>query len=400
MPENKNSPALRFPGFNEPWKKMKLSDIYKFYSTNSLSRENLNYDGGDVYNIHYGDIHTKYQTIFNINNERVPFINRNVEIRKIPEENYCQEQDLIIADASEDYEAIGKAIEIDNLAGKKVLAGLHTFLARPNKAIIAKGFSGQYLKSPNFHSQVKKIAQGTKVLSISSTRLSNTLFFTPELFEQQKIANFLSAIDERLEQLQQQQTLLAQYKKGCMQQIFTQQLRFKDEDGTAYPDWEEKMLGDVAPLQRGFDLPIDKIVKGKYPVAFSNGIVKFHNKFKASGPGVVTGRSGTIGKVTYVECDYWPHNTALWVTDFKGNLPKYIYYFYSNLNLERLGTGSGVPTLNRNNIHCLKYPFPSYNEQQKIADFLSSIDEQIADVQQKINLTQQFKKGLLQQMFI
>ena len=95
-------------------------------------------------------------------------------------------------------------------------------------------------------------------------------------------------------------------------------MRFGEFDG----EWEEKRLEEAAPLQRGFDLPIDKIKKGKYPVVFSNGILKFHNEFKVMGPGVVTGRSGTIGKVTFVEDDYWPHNTALWVTDFKNNMPK------------------------------------------------------------------------------
>ncbi|MFV8324264.1 restriction endonuclease subunit S, partial [Flavobacterium sp. LS2R12] len=142
-------------------------------------------------------------------------------------------------------------------------------------------------------------------------------------------------------------------------------------------EWEEKMLGDVAPLQRGFDLPVDNIKKGLYPVVFSNGILKFHNAFKVKGPGVVTGRSGTIGKVNFVDNDYWPHNTSLWVTDFKGNIPKYIFYFYSKYNLERFGTGSGVPTLNRNDVHIQKEYFPLPVEQEKIASFLSVLDQRI-----------------------
>jgi type I restriction enzyme S subunit len=151
-------------------------------------------------------------------------------------------------------------------------------------------------------------------------------------------------------------------------------LRFPGFEG----GWEEKKLLDVAPLQRGFDLPINDIKKGNFPVVFSNGILKFHNEFKIKAPGVVTGRSGTIGKVTFVEKDYWPHNTSLWVTDFKNNVPKFIYHFYSRYKLERFGTGSGVPTLNRNDIHIQKEYFPKSDEQQKIASFLSLIDERIA----------------------
>lgn len=164
-------------------------------------------------------------------------------------------------------------------------------------------------------------------------------------------------------------------------------------------DWKELKVVDFAPLQRGFDLPVDNIVEGEYPVVFSNGILKSHNEFKAKAPGVVTGRSGTIGKVTYVEKDYWAHNTALWVTDFKGNHPKYVFYFYVNFKLERFGTGSGVPTLNRNDVHSQKITVPIFPEQQKIAAFLTAVDEKIQQLARKKDLLEQYKKGVMQKIF-
>jgi len=185
-----------------------------------------------------------------------------------------------------------------------------------------------------------------------------------------------------------------------MQQLFSQTIRFKDENGEDCADWEEKKLGEVAPLQRGFDLPVDKIVNGKFPVVFSNGILKFHNEYKVKAPGVVTGRSGTIGKVTFVSTNYWPHNTSLWVTDFKGNYPEFIYHFYKYYDLSRFGAGSGVPTLNRNDVHSQIESFPTLPEQTKIANFLTSIDAKIETVAKKIEQTQAYKKGLLQQMFV
>ncbi len=172
-------------------------------------------------------------------------------------------------------------------------------------------------------------------------------------------------------------------------------LRFPEFKG----EWEMKKLGEVAPLQRGFDLPVDNIKIGEFPVVFSNGILKHHNEFKAKAPGVVTGRSGTIGKVTYVEKDYWPHNTSLWVTNFNDNYPKFIFYFYSKYKLERFGTGSGVPTLNRNDIHIQKEFFPSLPEQQKIASFLSFVDEKIQQLTRKKELLEHYKKGVMQQLF-
>lgn len=107
-------PKLRFQEFNNKWVEKKYGDIYSFYSTNSLSRDCLNYENGSVLNVHYGDIHTKFPTIFDITQSKVPFINSDIDISKIKTECYCKVGDLVIADASEDYNDIGKTIEIKN----------------------------------------------------------------------------------------------------------------------------------------------------------------------------------------------------------------------------------------------------------------------------------------------
>ncbi len=155
-------------------------------------------------------------------------------------------------------------------------------------------------------------------------------------------------------------------------------------------------VDSFAPLQRGFDLPSDQVIEGEFPVVYSNGILNYHNFPQAKGPGVVTGRSGTIGKVTYVENDYWPHNTTLWVTDFKGNVPKFVYYFYDFLDLERYGTGSGVPTLNRNDIHSLRISVPPLAEQRAIARVLGTMDELIAKTSRMVEQKKLRRKYLMQ----
>ena len=163
-------------------------------------------------------------------------------------------------------------------------------------------------------------------------------------------------------------------------------------------DWEVMRIGEFAPLQRGFDLPTDKIIKGNYPVVYSNGILNYHHEYKVKGPGVVTGRSGTIGKVTYVESDYWPHNTSLWVTDFKNNDPRYVLHLYKFLDLSKFASGSGVPTLNRNDVHSYKIAVPPLPEQQRIVSVLSLWDTAIAKqtaLIEKLNLR---KRGLMQQL--
>lgn len=163
-------------------------------------------------------------------------------------------------------------------------------------------------------------------------------------------------------------------------------------------EWKVMRLEKVAPLQRGYDLPTDNIKEGLYPVVYSNGILRFHNEFKAKAPGVITGRSGTIGKVVYVEEDYWPHNTSLWVTNFYDNNPKFIYYMYINLNLARFSAGSGVPTLNRNDIHAQTIPLPPLDEQKKIAEILSTWDEAINLNINLIENKKRFKKALMQNL--
>ena len=157
---------------------------------------------------------------------------------------------------------------------------------------------------------------------------------------------------------------------------FVPDLRFPEFTG----EWQCKAIGKVAPLQRGFDLPTQNLVEGIYPVIYSNGILQHHDKYKCEAPGLITGRSGTIGKFTYIDSGfYWPHNTSLWVTDFCGNCPKFIYYLYQTVHIEQFSTGSGVPTLNRNDVHRYKTFVPTaIVEQEKIAKFLSILDERIA----------------------
>ncbi len=174
------------------------------------------------------------------------------------------------------------------------------------------------------------------------------------------------------------------------------EIRFKGFSG----DWVERKLGEVAPLQRGFDLPKSKMKEGKYPVVMSNGINGYHSEFKVKSPGVVTGRSGTIGNLHYVETDYWPHNTALWVTNFKGNNPLYVYYMYIKLDLKRFGTGSGVPTLNRNDVHDTLISIPTPEEQTQIGNYFKNLDHLLTLRQGELEKLQHLKKALLEKMFV
>lgn len=146
-----------------------------------------------------------------------------------------------------------------------------------------------------------------------------------------------------------------------------------------------RLLGDCVEFQRGFDLPKTEMQGGDYPVLGSNGIIGYHNQYKIQGPVVVVGRSGSVGHPFMVEQNAWPHNTSLFIKDFKGNNRKYIYYLLKTLNLERFSSGSAVPTLNRNHIHSLNVRIHANAvDQGRIAAILSSFDDKIA-LNNKIN---------------
>ncbi|NRB17998.1 MAG: restriction endonuclease subunit S [Rhodobacteraceae bacterium] len=135
-------------------------------------------------------------------------------------------------------------------------------------------------------------------------------------------------------------------------------------------------MREIGALQRGFDLPKGQRTKGKFPLVTSSGATDTHNIAKVKGPGVVTGRSGSIGNVFYVEKDFWPLNTALYVKDFNGNCPRFVYYLLQFVDLGRFASGAGVPTLNRNDVHGELIAIPnSVEEQQRIVAILDEAFE-------------------------
>lgn len=150
-------------------------------------------------------------------------------------------------------------------------------------------------------------------------------------------------------------------------------------------EWRDCILGDLVTFQRGHDLPKSKMNGGKYPVVGSNGIIGHHDKYTTEAPSITVGRSGNVGKPFIYYGKSWSHNTSLYIKDFKGNDPIFIYYFLQTLDLENYAGGSAVPTLNRNHVHSLNVSVPrKVNVQKKIGETLKLIDDKI-NTNEKIN---------------
>jgi len=220
----------------------------------------------------------------------------------------------------------------------------------------------------------------------------------PTLPEQEKIAAFLTSVDDRIDQLKRKKSLLQDYKKGVMQKLFSQELRFKDDNGKPYPDWEEKKLGEVLTIGSGKDYK--HLNEGDIPVYGSGGLMTYVDQFLYEGESVCIGRKGTINKPQFMSGKFWTVDTLFYTHDFKGVIPRFILSIFQNIEWYRYNEAGGVPSLSKKTIDSILVNFPSLPEQTKIANFLNSLDQKIEQIDTQVNQTQTFKKGLLQQMFV
>lgn len=429
MAEEVLKPSLRFPEFDEDWTKTTLDNHFSFKNTNSYSRNHLNYENGTVKNIHYGDIHTKFNLLFDVTNEEVPFINSDINVEKIAEDNYIQNGDLVFADASEDYADIGKSIEVINTNNEKILAGLHTFLARKTDDTVANGFFAFLLKTYKARLEIMRIAQGTKVLGISKTRLGKIPLIIPQSDEQQKIANSLVSIDKRINLLEDKLNALEAYKKSMLQKIFNQNIRFKDNNGNDFAKWSQYTLGKIGNTYNGLTN------KTKVDFGYGKPYVQYMQIFKDSKIDISDFGLVSIdenenqskveyGDVLFTTSSETPNEVGissvilskvkeLYLNSFSFGyrlksfeilLPEFCRYFFRSdimrKQITRLAQGSTRYNLSKVSLMKQTIVVPTINEQKKIASFLSKIDDKIDFVESQIEETKLFKQSLLQKMFI
>ena len=271
--------------------------------------------------------------------------------------------------------------------------------------------------------KIKLLAGVQAVPQINKTDFSNFKYLFPTLPEQQKIASFLSAVDEKIQQLSRKKELLEQYKKGVMQQLFSGTLRFKDEKGKAFPKWEEKRLGDVCErigdgihstpsydesgnyyFVNGNNLSNGKIVINETTKKVTESEYLKHNR-ELSSRSILISINGTIGNIAVYDNEKIVLGKSACYININASVDlKYIYliiqsssiinYFYSEL------TGSTIKNLSLKTIRETPINLPCLEEQQKIATYLSNIDIKIESVKKQIAQSQSFKKGLLQGMFV
>ena len=306
---------------------------------------------------------------------------------------------------------IGNAVYIQEDTDYLFASFLIGFRPKENSDILPDYFY-RWLSSYIVQERISSVSEGTTGLGNLDLRyLKNMDIVYPNPTEQAAITNILSKVDEAIAAVQNSIDSAERLKKGLMQNLLTGKMKpdgtfrtaeefYIDEKFGKVPvGWKCDKFKEFAVLQRGNDLTDNEVIPGSYPVVKSNGVSIWHNQFFVEPPGVVTGRSGTIGKAFYIEERFWAHNTTLYVKDFKGNVPKYIYYLILSMDFSRYYTGTTVPTLNRNDIHKLKVIIPSEtNVQQQIVDRIDAAISIIQEKQQKIATLERLKKSLMQNL--
>ena len=389
MTEQAKVPAIRFAGFTDPWEQRKLVEVATFGGGHTPPMADPdNYEDGYVLWVTSQDVKSNYldRTTTQITEKGAK------ELTLYPAGSLVMvtrsgilRHTLPVAELRKP-STVNQDIRVILPQGECCGEWLLQFFISHNKELLL-----EFGKT------------GTTVESVDFGKIKDMLLYMPSTVEQQQIGDFFAKLDSLITLHQRKYDKLVVFKKSMLEKMFP-------KDGESVPEirfagftdpWEQRKLGDVAPLQRGFDLPVNQMTPGPYPVVMSNGIGGWHSKYMVKGPGVVTGRSGTIGSLHYIEQNFWPHNTSLWVTSFNGNEPRFIYWLYASIGLERFGSGSGVPTLNRNDVHDLRVGFPcDVAEQRRIGTFFSRLDTLITLHQRKLELLRNIKKSLLDKMFV
>ena len=385
--ENKvlNVPPLRFPEFTEEWKKVKVSELLDFYSTNSLSWEQLEYETNAMMNLHYGLIHVGLPTMVDLAKDKLP----NIKEDNMPKNfELCKEGDVAFADASEDTNEVAKTIEYYNLAGKNVVCGLHTIHGRDNKHKTVVGFKGYAFSSTAFHNQIRRIAQGTKIYSISTKNFSECYIGLPSKPEQIKIATLLHLIDERIVT---QNKIIEKYEsliKGIAHNVARNNkpnIRLSECLGCGSSTLQESNVCE----------------NGTYPVYGANGIVGYLDNYNTEKEAVYIIKDGSgVGTVSYVTGKCSATGTLNILQAKEGYSLRYLYYLLKVFNFEPYKTGMAIPHIYFKDYGKAKIFCPSYSEQLRYAKLLSVIDDKLSVEQNILTSLCLQKQYLLRQMFI
>lgn len=399
-----NVPNLRFKEFDGEWHQAKLGDYGILINGLTYSPTDIVNDGGLL-----------VLRSSNIQNERMSYDDNVYVGLEVKADTITQPGDILICVRNGSKRLIGKNTLVPIGIPRATHGAFMTVFRSPSNQFIA-----QWLKSAMYAKQVY-VNLGATINSINGGDLKRFKVAFPDDAEQQKIADFLTAVDTKIEQLTKKEELLKQYKKGVMHKIFSQEIRFKADDGSELPVWTTKRLGDIGSFRSGVGFPpsMQGGVTGDplYKVSDMSSPGNHHRMMSAnnyvsdeqikklgaklfSKPSVIFAK---VGAAIYLERKrvaqkfLIDNNMMAFTPNFNVD---YLYQWMMNLRISKFAQVGALPSLNASDLKTIQICLPSKEEQQKIADFLTAVDSRIDHVSQQVSAAKAFKKGLLQQMFV
>lgn len=375
-------PSIRFPEFKDDWQQKRLGDIAEVNPKNEVLHEKFIYI--DLESVTDGELLKETEVLKSNAPSRAQRVLRKDDVlfqmvRPYQKNNYYFSKN-----------------------GNYVASTGYAQLRTKESPM----YVYQYLHNQKFVNDVILRCTGTSYPAINSSDLSNIEISIPTLPEQKRIASFFTVVDKKIAELKQKKALLEQYKKGVMQKIFSQELRFKDDNGKKFPKWEKKKLGEICKMQAGKFINATDIYNESnselFPCYGGNGLRGYSRVHNQNGKYPLIGRQGAhCGNVNLAEGKFYATEHAVVVYSKNGFNTEWMFYLLTTLNLNQYSTGLAQPGLSVQNIEKVETLVPiSIEEQTKIANFLSAIDEKINQTETQIQQMQEWKTGLLQKMFV
>lgn len=404
----KNIPDLRFPEFNDIWKERKIKEITQRYVNPVEVETDIFYREIGIRSHGKGLFHKSEVLGRELGNKRVFWIKENAFIVNIV---FAWEQ------------AIGKTSEKE--IGMIASHRFPMYIPRDNKSSV--DFLLYYFLTPKGKSLLELASPGGagRNKTLGQKEFDNVKFYVPLIQEQQKIVSFLNSIDKKIQQLEKKKNLLEHYKEGIMQKIFSQEIRFRDENGTNYSNWEKKKLGEVFSQNKGRDISKSDIIDdgvnpcilyGELYTTYSEVISKIKSYTNSNGglkskindlllPSSTTTTGIDLVNFTALNIENVQLGGDIIVLrqkEFSVNNRFFAYYLSNHKKTEIASKAQGITIIHLyyNSIKDIIIDLPALEEQSKIADFLTSIDSKIESINTEINNTKEYKKGLMQKMFV
>ncbi|SCU08157.1 restriction endonuclease subunit S [Staphylococcus aureus] len=396
--QKKNVPELRFPGFEGEWEEKQVGELLEFKNGLNKGKEYFG-SGSSIVN---------FKDVFNNRSINTNNLTGKVNVNSKELKNYSVEKgDVFFTRTSEVIGEIGYPSVILNDPENTVFSGF-VLRGRPKSGIdlINNNFKRYVFFTNSFRKEmITKSSMTTRALTSGTAINKMKVIYPVSAKEQKKIGDFFSKLDRQIELEEQKLELLQQQKKGYMQKIFTQELRFKDENGNDYPEWEETTIKEIAQINTGKKDTKDAITNGSYDFYVRSPIVYKINTFSYEGEAILTVGDGVgVGKVFhYVNGKFDYHQRVYKISDFKNYYGLLLFYYFSQNFLKetkKYSAKTSVDSVRKDMVANMKVPRPIYIEQEKIGQFIKKVDNKIKIQKQVIELLKQRKKALLQKMFI